>query len=453
MAEAFDLIVRGGVCVTPGGLIETDLGVRDGRIAALGDLARARAAETLEARGLHVLPGVIDTQVHLREPGLEHKEDIETGTRAAVLGGVAAVFDMPNTNPSTVSAADLADKVARAEGRAWCDIAFFIGAAAENVAHLSELERRPACAGIKVFMGSSTGSLLVADDETLAQVLRQGSRRVAVHAEDEDRLTERRALTEAEDASVALHPVWRDEESAFLATTRLLGLARAARRRVHVLHVTTAEEMAVLVDHRDMATVEVTPQHLTLVAPECYARLGTRAQMNPPIREARHREALWQAVADGLVDVIGSDHAPHTLEEKARPYPESPAGMPGVQTLLPVMLDHVNAGRLSLERLVDLVSAGPARVYNVAGKGRIAAGYDADLTLVDLARRQTITNGWIASRAGWTPFEDMTVTGWPVATVVRGAPAMRDGELTGKPRGRPVRFGECLWPAARPPGP
>ncbi len=442
--EAFDLVVKSGVCVTPNGIAEADIGVRDGRVAALGDLSGAKSVETVDARGLHVLPGVIDTQVHFREPGQEYKEDIETGTKGAVLGGVTAVFDMPNTNPSTLHASDLADKQARAEGRAWCDIAFYIGAAAETADRLARYERLPGCCGVKIFMGSSTGNLLVADDDTLLQVLRSGFRRVAVHAEDEYRLRKRRPLAEADDAHPRLHPVWRDEETALRATTRLLRLASEAHRRVHVLHVTTAEEMALLRGHRDIATVEVTPQHLTLEAPDCYDRLGTLAQMNPPIRGARHREALWRAVLDGTVDVLGSDHAPHTRAEKAEPYPKSPSGMPGVQTLLPVMLDHVNAGRLSLLRLVDLTSAGPARVFNIAGKGRIAAGYDADLTLVDLGATRTITNDWIASRCGWTPFAGMKVTGWPAATIIRGRLVMREGELLGKPSSRPVRFGETL---------
>jgi dihydroorotase len=444
MTESFDLVLHGATCATPGGLVETDIGISGERIAGLGDLGRAKAAQVFEAKGLHVLPGVIDTQVHLREPGLEHKEDMETGTAAAVLGGVTAVFDMPNTTPSTVTPQDLADKAKRAEGRAWCDIAFFMGASAENAERLGEYERLPGCAGVKVFMGSSTGSLLVPDDKTLARVLAQGSRRVAVHAEDEDRLRERRRLIEAEGADVRLHAAWRDVESAVRATTRLLRLAHEARRRVHVLHVSTADEMALLKDYRAVATVEVTPQHLTLAAPECYERLGTLAQMNPPIRDARHRDGLWQAVRDGLVDVLGSDHAPHTKDEKAAPYPKSPSGMPGVQTLVPLMLDHVSAGRLTLERLVDLTSAGPARVYNIAAKGRIALGFDADLTVVDLDARRTITQGWIASRAGWTPFDGAKVRGWPVATVVGGRVAMREDELVGEPGGRLVRFGECL---------
>jgi len=443
VSERFDLIVAGGVCLTPGGRVEADIGVREGRIAAIGRLDRGSAAAIFEARGLHVLPGVIDTQVHFREPGLEHKEDLSTGTLAAVKGGVTAVFEMPNTNPNTDSEAALADKLARAKGRAWCDHAFFVGATADNAEELGRLERLPGCSGVKMFMGSSTGTLLVAADRDVARVLSSGTRRMAVHSEDEDRLVERRRLVEG-GADVSKHPDWRDVETATRSTTRLLTLARQAKRRVHVLHVTTAEETALLQEARDVATFEITPQHLTLAAPEAYARLGTFAQMNPPIRDARHRDGLWRAVASGLADVIGTDHAPHTREEKARPYPQSPSGMPGVQTLIPIMLDHVNAGRLTLERLVDLVCTGPARIYNIAAKGRLAPGYDADFTVVDLAARRTITNDWIASRCGWTPYDGMTVTGWPRATIIRGNIVMRDDEALGAPSGQPVRFTECL---------
>ncbi len=443
MAERYDLIVAGGTCLAPGGRVAADVGMRAGRIAAVGRLDPGAADSVIDAKGLHVLPGVIDSQVHFREPGLEHKEDLATGTRAAVLGGVTAIFEMPNTNPNTDSVAALADKLDRAKGRAWCDHAFFVGATAENADELGELERPPGCSGVKMFMGSSTGTLLVADDATVARVLASGRRRMAVHSEDEDRLRERWKLVEA-GADVARHPEWRDVETAARATRRLLALARAAKRRVHVLHVSTADEPALLQEARDIATFEITPQHLTLAAPECYARLGTLAQMNPPIRDASHRDALWRAVACGLTDVIGSDHAPHTRDEKARPYPQSPSGMPGVQTLLPVMLDHVAAGRLTLERLVDLVCAGPARVYGAACKGRISPGYDADLTLVDLAATRTITNDWIATRAGWSPFDGMEVTGWPRATIIRGQVVMRDDEVLGTPIGAPVRFLECL---------
>ena len=443
MSQSYDLILRHGMAVTPNGTERTDIAVKDGRIAAIGALGGAIAAEDVDLRGLTVLPGVIDTQVHFREPGLEHKEDLATGTAAAAKGGVVAIFEMPNTKPGTTTADALNDKLHRAHGRAWVDHAFFLGAASDNIDRLADWERLPGCAGIKVFMGSSTGNLLVEDDATLARILAGGIRRVAVHCEDEPRLRERKHLAD-EAGHPRAHHVWRDAETALIATKRLIGLAEQARRRVHVLHVTTAEEMAFLGEHKALATVETTPQHLTLAAPECYEHLGTYAQMNPPIRDAHHRDALWAAIANGVVDVLGSDHAPHTREEKDKPYPQSPSGMTGVQTLVPIMLDHVNAGRLSLERFVDLTSAGPARIYNIAGKGRIAVGYDADFTVVDMKARQTITNSWIESRCGWTPFDGRAVTGWPLATIVRGRTVMRDGQLLGAPCGEAVRFQECL---------
>lgn len=438
MSAPFDLIIRGGTCVTPSGRERLDVGVCGGRIAALGTLAGAAAAQTLDAGGLHVLPGVIDSQVHFREPGLTHKEDLGSGSGSAALGGVTCFFDMPNTQPSTDTAERLAWKVARARQTSWVDFAFYAGASRDNVATLPALEQQEGCAGIKLFLGSSTGTLLVDDPASQLAVLRAGRRRVACHSEDEARLQERRPLADGKTA--AFHPEWRDEECAVRSTRGLLELARQAGRRVHVLHVTTAGELPLLAAAKGLATVETTPQHLTLAAPECYQALGTLAQMNPPIRDARHRDALWEAVRTGVVDVLGSDHAPHTLEEKAKPYPTSPSGMPGVQTLLPLMLDHVAAGRLTLERLVDLVCAGPARVFGLRRKGRLAVGFDADCSLVDLAARRTITNEWSKSRCGWTPFAGRAVTGWPIATVVRGAVVMRDGALQGSPAGQPVEF-------------
>ncbi len=442
MSETFDTIFAGGTVVNQNGTGRADVGIRDGRFAAIGDLSKADAGERVDVTGLHVLPGVIDTQVHLREPGNEHKENLEAGGRAAVLGGVTAVFEMPNTKPPTSTAEALADKVARATHRMQCDFAFYAGATTENADILGDLEREPGCCGVKIFMGSSTGNLLVPDDDHVRAVLRAINRRCAVHSEDEFRLRERREL--AETGNVETHPVWRDAETAIQCTNRLLRLAREEGKRIHVLHVTTADEMDILAANKDVATVEVTPQHLTLAAPDCYREIGTRAQMNPPIRDAAHREGLWRGLAAGIVDIIGSDHAPHTLEEKAQAYPKSPAGMPGVQTLVPLMLDHVNAGRLTLERFVDLTSHGPNRVFGLARKGRIAVGYDADLTIVDMKKTRTITDDWIASISGWTPFDGKSVTGWPIGTIVRGRTVMWDDEITGAAQGEPMRFTEVL---------
>jgi dihydroorotase len=442
MSGTFDLLIRGGIAATPNGIAEADVAVKDGRVAAVGSLGGAKAAEVFEARGLHVLPGVIDTQVHFREPGNEHKEDLESGSRAAVLGGVTAVFEMPNTSPPTTTRTAILDKLARAKERMHCDYAFYAGATPANVGALGELERLPGVCGVKAFLGSSTGTLLLSKPDDILAALKAGHRRMAVHSEDEDRLEARKGLRVAGDPRS--HPVWRDAETARASTGRVLRLAKEAGRRLHVLHVTTLDELPLLAGARDFATVETTPQHLTLAAPECYERLGTYAQMNPPIRGPEHRAALWQAVREGLIDVIGSDHAPHTREEKDRTYPDTPSGMPGVQTLATILLDHVNAGRMTLERFVDLTSAGAARIFGIAGKGRIAQGFDADFTIVDLKKKRRIENSWIASRCGWTPFDGMETTGWPVATIIRGRTIMRDHMLTAAGQGAPLRFVETL---------
>src|SRR3954468_17284211 len=405
MSQTYDLILRSGTVVNQDGAAVRDIAIANGRIAAIGSFEQGLAAETIDCTGLHILPGVIDTQVHFREPGLTHKEDLETGSRSAAMGGVTAVFEMPNTDPLTVSEQTFTDKVKRAHHRMHCDFAFFIGGTRDNVADLPELERAPGCAGVKVFIGSPTGALFVEDDESLRRIFQMIKRRASFHAEDEYRLNERKHLRIEGDPRS--HPVWRDETAALLATQRLVNLARETGKRIHVLHISTKEEIAYLRDHKDVASCEATPHHLTLTAPECYERLGTLAQMNPPVRDASHRDGIWNGIAQGVIDVLGSDHAPHTREEKDKVYPASPSGMTGVQTLVPIMLDHVHAGRLSLQRFVDLTSAGAARLFGIANKGRIAAGYDADLTVVDLQRRETITDKWVASRAGWTPYDGL----------------------------------------------
>ena len=442
MTQTYDLIVRGGEVANHAGRGRADVGVIDGRIAFIGDLSQASAGETVDAAGLTVLPGVIDTQVHFREPGLEWKEDLETGSRAAALGGVTAVFEMPNTEPNTTDPDTLADKLERARDRMWTDHAFYIGGTHENAKYLGELERLPGCCGVKVFMGASTGTLLVADDDGVREVLRHVKRRATFHSEDEYRLVDRRPLARPGDWTS--HPEVRDPESAIMSTRRMVGLARETGARIHVLHVTTAEEVEFLANHKDVATMELTPQHLTLDGDEAYERLKGLAQMNPPIRNNYHIAGLWRGIEQGIADVLGSDHAPHTLEEKARPYPASPSGMPGVQTLVPVMLTHVANGRLSLDRFIDLTSHGANRVFGIAGKGRMAEGYDADLTIVDLKAKHVLKHEDMATRSGWTPFDGMECTGKAMGTIVRGRTVMRDGELIGTAHGRPVRFQETL---------
>ena len=439
MAESFEILIKGGTVVNQAGELAADIGISDGQIRAIGEIDASRAGETIDASGLHVLPGVIDTQVHFREPGMEHKEDLETGSRAAVLGGVTAVFEMPNTSPPTTTAEALAAKVAAGTNRMHCDFAFFVGATHENATHLDELERLPGAAGVKIFAGSSTGDLLVEDDETLTQVFSTIRRRCSIHSELESRLRDRLSLRRVGDPTS--HYEWRDVTAALQSTERLLRLARTTGARIHILHVSTGDEMELLSYNKDVATVEVTPQHLTFAAPEDYERLGTRVQQNPPIRNRAHQERIWWGLDQGVVDILGSDHAPHTLEEKGATYPATPSGMPGVQTLVPIMLDHVNAGRLSLARFVDLTSAAAQRLFGIVRKGRIAVGYDADFTIVDMRAQRVIEDDWIASKAGWTPFAGRKVQGWPIGTVIRGRRAMWEGEL-GQAAGQPVRFGE-----------
>lgn len=438
MSETFDLVLKGGTVVNQDGVGPRDIGIRDGRIAAIGAVS-GEAGESINCSGLHILPGVVDSQVHFREPGMEHKEDLESGSRAAVMGGVTAVFEMPNTRPPTTSEDALADKITRATGRMHCDFGFWVGGTHENADELPELECLPGAAGVKVFMGSSTGDLLVDDDSGVEAILSKIRRRAAFHSEDEPRLRERKDLRVPGDPSS--HPVWRDEEAALTCTKRLVAIAERTGAQIHVLHISTAEEIAYLGAHKRFASCELTPHHLTLTADD-YERLGTLIQMNPPVRAPRHRERLWAGLADGTADVLGSDHAPHLLEEKQKPYPESPAGMTGVQTLVPIMLDHVAAGRLTIERFVDMTSAGPARLFGMVAKGRIANGYDADLTIVDLKRKETIQNSWIASKPGWTPYDGKEVTGWPVGTIIRGRKVMWEGELVSPSGGRPVRFAQ-----------
>ena len=437
-----NLLVRGGDVVSAEGVSAQDVAIRDGVVVALGEgLAADEGATVLDATGKLVFPGLVDPQVHFREPGLEHKEDLASGSLAAVAGGVTSVMEMPNTKPPTTSARALEDKLSRAAGRMWCDHAFFLGATPENVARLGEWEQAPGCAGVKVFMGSSTGTLLVEDDATLEKVLRSGTRRVAVHSEHEPRLRERYANIEA-GSSHRIHPEVRDVEAALIATKRLLALVEKTGRPVHLLHVSTAEEIALLRerDLGELVTAEVTPNHLFLEAPDCYERWGGLVQMNPPVRDRRHQDVLRQALAEGVLTCIGSDHAPHTLEEKERPYPQSPSGIPGVQTILPLLLTGVREGWLTLPQVVRASASGAAMAYGIERKGRLAPGCDGDVVIVDPATRGPLPLKWLRSRAGYSPYVGMRLEGWPETTVLRGNVVYRANGTLGDPVGEPLRF-------------
>lgn len=437
MSQDVSLLLKNGTLMLPSGACQTDLFLQNGRIQHIGPSTQ-KVSRTVDCTGLVILPGAIDTQVHFREPGAEAKEDFYEGSRAAIKGGITGIFEMPNTNPPTTTKEALKGKLERAHGRMWCHYAFYMGATAENAENCGELEKLPGTAGIKIFMGASTGSLLVSKDETLEKILRCGSRRIAIHAEDEDRLQDR--LDKRMSGDPSSHPLWRDKQAAIEATKRILRLARKTGRRVHILHISTADELPLLAENRDVASCEFTPQHLTLCAEDCYERLGNFAQMNPPIRDRQHRDTLWEWVKEGFPDVVGSDHAPHLKEEKAKAYPHSPSGMPGVQTLMPLMLHHVAQGRLSLQRLCDLTSLSPARLFGLVRKGRIAVGYDADLTIIDPNRRWEMDSKWLAYKCGWSPFEGMKITGKVQGTVINGNIVMWDDEILGQPTGKPFCF-------------
>ena len=443
MSIAFDTIIRGGSVVSSTGIKVADIGIVGSTIIAMGDLSESSAQRVVLAHNQFVLPGLIDTQVHFREPGMTHKEDLESGSRAAVMGGVTTFFEMPNTLPNTTSAQALADKLDAAKGRCWSNYSFFVGATTENAHYLRDLEMLPGTPGIKIFVGSSTGTLLVEAEEVLREVLQNGSRPTPVHAEDEARLRERKSLI-SDQPTAAEHPHLRDATAAVLATERMIRLSRETGRPVHILHVSTADELPILAAAKNdglKITCEVTPQHMTFESSE-YETLGTFLQMNPPIRDAHHRDAVVQAMQDDLFDVFGSDHAPHTIEEKSKPYPHSPSGMPGVQTMLGVLLGLVKQDKLTLEKLVRMGSERPAELYGIEGKGKLEAGFDADIVIVDMNDTQTVTKDWLQSKCNWSPYEGRTFPGKIISVWVGGHQAVDRGRLEGTPHGTAAKF---IW--------
>ncbi|WP_075502182.1 dihydroorotase [Candidatus Pelagibacter communis] len=432
-----DLIIKNGQCHIDGELINIDIAVKDGKIHKLSDISED-AKEVIDAKELIVLPGCIDTQTHFREPGSTDTEDLNSGSRAAVAGGITAVFEMPNTNPPTSTKKEFQKKLDLAKNRMYCNYAFYFGATADNANELADLKNLEGCCGIKLFAGSSTGNLLVADEKDIDTVFKNSSKVVAVHSEDEQILNTNKKLIKKGD--VHSHPIWRSEECAMSSTRRIVRIAERYNKKAHVLHITTKQEIDFLSQHKGNITFEITPQHLTIYSPDCYNKLGTYAQMNPPIRDKSHYDRLWYAVKNNLNDTIGSDHAPHLKENKNKEYPNSPSGMPGVQTLMPVMLDHVNNGKLTLNQLISLVCENPVRIFGIKNKGFIKEGFDADFTIVDMNKNIKIQNKNIESKCGWSPFNGYTFKGTPVSTIIAGKVKMQDGKILGDPEGTPLKF-------------
>jgi dihydroorotase len=433
--SSLDLIIKNGTLVSSKGRQTADIGVFSGEIVKIGKIEE-EAKNIIDATGMLVLPGLIDSQVHFRDPGLTHKETIYTGSKAAVLGGICTFFEMPNTQPSTTTLKRFVDKLNIAKEDSFANYGFYMGATAKNLDEILKVENLEGCCGVKIFLGSSTGDLLLYNRDKLLEIFKTVSCPIAVHSENEERLKERINIRDnAKD--VHAHYEWRDAQTALESTRMIIDVAKEAGRKVHVLHITTKEEIEFLANNKEHCTIEVTPQHLTLSAPEVYDRIGTLAQMNPPIRTKEHQDALWKALNDGVVDVLGSDHAPHTLEEKSKPYPASPSGMPGVQTIFPVMIKNMNEGKITLEKIIELMSENPARLWGL-NKGKIEIGLDADFTLFDPNKEWTITNDQQASKVGWTPFYGMSMKGAPVGTIVMGQIAMLTGSSF-KVEGQPIK--------------
>ena len=432
-----DLIIKNGSCYIDKDLKNHDIAIKDGKIIEIGKIDN-EAKEIFDAKGLIVLPGCIDTQTHFREPGSTDTEDLNSGSRAAIAGGITAVFEMPNTNPPTSTKKEFQRKLDLAKNRMYCNYAFYFGATADNANELADLKNLEGCCGIKLFAGSSTGNLLVADEKDIETVFQNSSKVVAVHSEDEAILNINKKLIKNGD--VHSHPIWRSEECAISSTRRIVQIAERYNKKAHVLHITTKQEIDFLSQHKGNITFEITPQHLTIYAPDCYDKLGTYAQMNPPIRDKSHYDRLWYAVKNNFNDTIGSDHAPHLKVNKDKAYPNSPSGMPGVQTLMPVMLNHVNNGKLSLEQLMNLVCENPAKIFGIKNKGFIKESFDADFTIVDLNKIIEIKNDKIESKCGWSPFHGYKFKGTPVAAIINGEIKMKDGIILGEPTGKPLEF-------------
>ena len=439
----YTLCLKNGQVMINDSLCSTNVYISDGRISAISD-KNFDSEKTIDCTNLTVLPGVIDSQVHFREPGLEGKETLESGMLAAASGGVTSIFEMPNTNPLTITPETIEDKLYRASKGAWTDYAFYLGGTMRTSPNLSDWENLKGVCGIKIFMGASTGDLVTATDEEVEAVVSNGRRVIAVHAEDQMIMDQNQNSILGDSHDVGMHCKWRSPESCLSATMRVVNLARKHKRRVHILHITTEQEMEFLSKNKDVASVELLANHLTLHAPECYERLGTLAQQNPPIRERKHQDALWAALNSGIVDIVASDHAPHTLDEKSQTYPKSPSGTPGVQTLVPIMLNHVNNGKLALAKLVSLWSYGPERIHKISNKGRIKEGYDADFTIVDMNKEMVIKNSQQRSKSKWTPYDGMKVKGWVTHTILRGNCVMQDDEILTKPIGQMVKFKETI---------
>lgn len=428
-------LIRGADVVLPEGISRVDVLIEGEQILGVDPPANAAVDETIDGTGLHLLPGIIDDQVHFREPGLEHKEDLHTGSLACAKGGVTTFLEMPNTNPTTTTCEALEDKLRRASEKCVVNYGFYIGATGDNVDVLQQVQRTP---GIKIFIGSSTGNLLVDQQEALERIFAETTLPICAHCEDESTVRANRERIGG-GSEYRDHSKIRDHAAALISTQRAVALSEKYRHPFHVLHVSTAQEVEFLAGRPAWVTAEACPHHL-LFHLDDYDRLGAKVQMNPSIKTQADNRALWDGLRNGVIEVVATDHAPHTLEEKDQPYPNSPSGLPAVENSLALMLDARQRGECTLEQIVEWMCAAPARVWNIANKGRIAEGYDADFVLVDLQKRQTVRDAEQLTKSGWSPWDGVELTGWPVRTLVMGTTVFQDGKVDATQRGREATY-------------
>ncbi|TWU36598.1 Dihydroorotase [Novipirellula aureliae] len=408
-------LFRNARIVLPQFILDGSVLVEDGKIVDVDAGELANADETVDCQGRYLMPGVIDDQVHFREPGLTHKEDLSTASHACAAGGVTSFLEMPNTKPAAITVEGVRQKEAIAAQKSIVNYGFYIGATPSNLEELAKASDVP---GIKIFIGSSTGDLLVDDQETLERIFAETTLPICAHCEDE--ATVRANMDRLVGTSdIADHSRIRDERAAMIATARATDLARRHKHRFHVLHVSTAAELTLLQNADPYITAEICLHHLFFNVDD-YARLGSRIQMNPSIKTKADNEGLWQGLLDGTIQVLATDHAPHTLQEKRQPYPASPSGLPAVENSLALMLDQVNQGKCSLLQVASWMSDAPARVWGMVGKGRIDVGYDADLVLVDMDEARTIRDAEQHTKTCWSPWDGETLRGWPTATYIGG---------------------------------
>jgi len=440
-----DWLIRNADIVNEGRRFQGDVRVRSGRIDAIAPgLAQKPGEQVFDASGRLLLPGMIDDQVHFREPGLEHKGDFYTESRAAVAGGVTSFFEMPNSKPTTTDYAALADKYARAAQKSLANHAFYFGATNDNLDLIRNLDPRAAC-GIKIFMGASTGNMLVDNPATLDGIFRDAPVPVVTHCEDTPTIEANLAAERARygDAiPVERHPFIRSREACIKSTRLAIDLARRHGTRLHVLHISTADELALFTPgplEGKRITAE-TCVHFLHFSDADYATKGNLIKCNPAIKTAADRAAIIEALRDGRIDVLATDHAPHTLEEKSQGYEKAPSGLPLVQFVLQCALERWFDGQLPLELIVERCAHAPAKLFNVSERGFIREGYWADLTLIDTAAPQTVSRESVISKCGWSPFEGTTFRSSVAATWVNGHLAWNDGKLDDTQLGRRLDF-------------